>query len=74
MTYTDERLSADLGVDIATLRKAISRKGFAIEKGVPLEQEVIEVIAETYSKPHAKRTEQTEIAAKNISLRVVLRA
>jgi len=66
MTYTDERLSADLGIDIATLRKAIYRKGFAIEKGMPLDKEVVEAIAEAYSKPHAKRDERTEEAAKRI--------
>ncbi|MEZ5044106.1 MAG: hypothetical protein R2828_29705 [Saprospiraceae bacterium] len=66
VSYTDERLSADLGIDIGTLRKAMSRKGFDVEKGELLEKEVVEVIAEAYSRPHAKRGEETEMAAKKI--------
>jgi len=66
MTYTDERLSADLGVDIATLRKAIARKGYDIGKGETLDAKVVEVIAETYARPHAKRDKSTELAAKEI--------
>lgn len=66
MSYTDERLSADLGVDIATLRKAIARKGYDVDKGETLNTEVVEVIAKAYARPHAKRDKSTELAAKKI--------
>ena len=66
-SFTPQTLADGLGIDIGTLKRAMTRMDFYYGKDDPLPPDVVREILSTYAKPHPRRPEEVVESAQEIA-------
>ena len=66
-SFTPQTLADALGIDIGTLKRAMTRMDFYYGKDDPLPPEVVQEIIAAYAKPHPRRPEEVVESAQEIA-------
>lgn len=66
-SFTPQTLAESLGIDIGTLKRAMTRMDFYYGKDDPLPPEVVREIIAAYAKPHPRRPEEVVESAQEIA-------
>ena len=66
-SFTPQTLADSLGLDIGTLKRAMTRMDFYYGKDDPLPPDVVREILSTYAKPHPRRPEEVVESAQEIA-------
>ena len=66
-SFTPQTLADGLGIDIGTLKRAMTRMDFYYGKDDPLPPEVVQEIIAAYAKPHPRRPEEVVESAQEIA-------
>lgn len=66
-SFTPQSLAESLGIDIGTLKRAMTRMDFYYGKDDPLPPDVVREIIAAYAKPHPRRPEEVVESAQEIA-------